>query len=364
MPDPSAQPVVLVTGSEGLIGEAVARRLIGRYHVVGTDRQAPYEGKEDFVGMDLGEDDAVRRGLAEVGERFGRRIASVVHLAAYYDFTGEDSPLYKDVTVEGTRRLLQMLREGGFTVEQFLFSSTMLVHAPARPGGVVTEDSPLDASWAYPKSKVATERVVHEERGDVPAVLLRIAGVYTDWGQQPTLVQQIKRIYERAFTGHFFPGDPHTGQSLVHLDDTADAIARAVERRHLLPKEVPILVGEPEPPTYEQLQDRIGELLWGTDWTTIRIPAPLAQAGAWVQDRLPGVDPFIKPFMIGLADDHYALDVSRAEVLLGWAPQHRLLDVLPTIVGGLRRDPRGWYEANGLEAPAHFPDLPPPRAHA
>ena len=34
------------------------------------------------------------------------RIASVIHLAAYYDTTGEENPKYNAVTVQGTRRLL------------------------------------------------------------------------------------------------------------------------------------------------------------------------------------------------------------------------------------------------------------------
>src|SRR5690606_28985700 len=124
----------------------------------------------------------------------------------------------------------------------------------------------------YPQSKIETEAVIRAERGEIPAVLLRVAGVYTETGQQPTLVQQIRRIYERDLESHLFPGDPRTGQALVHLDDAVDAIARAVERRATLPDEVAIIVGEPEPPTYEQLQDLIGRRLWGHDWTTVRIP--------------------------------------------------------------------------------------------
>ena len=57
----------------------------------------------------------------------GTRIASVIHLAAYYDLSGEPSPLYEQIIVGGTERLLEQLRQ--FQVEQFVFSSTMLVHA-------------------------------------------------------------------------------------------------------------------------------------------------------------------------------------------------------------------------------------------
>ena len=66
-------------------------------------------------------------------DHHGSRIATVVHLAAYYDFLGEPSPKYDQITIEGTRRLLLGLRDG-FQVEQFIFSSTMLVHRPGEPG--------------------------------------------------------------------------------------------------------------------------------------------------------------------------------------------------------------------------------------
>src|SRR5262249_16108878 len=81
-----------------------------------------------------------------------------------------------------------------------------------------------------------------------------------------------------------------------------------------------------------------------------RVPRPLAKVGAWVQSHLPFVeDPFIKPWMIDRADDHYALDISRARRLLGWRPKHALRDALAEIVAALKADPPGWYRANGLE---------------
>jgi uncharacterized membrane protein len=61
--------------------------------------------------------------------------------------------------------------------------------------------------------------------------------------------------------------------------------------------------------------------------------------------------------MIDLASDHYELDVSRAEALLGWRPRHRLVDVLPSICAALTRDPVSWYRENGLTAPAWLVQL-------
>src|SRR5437762_14372585 len=120
-------PIVLVTGGSGFIGHAVIKRLAERYRPVALDRpDAKGAGKrKDFVPVDLGSDESVREALANVRDRFGGRIASVVHLAAYYDISGEPNPLYDKITVQGTRRLIEGLRD--FDVEQFVFASTMLV---------------------------------------------------------------------------------------------------------------------------------------------------------------------------------------------------------------------------------------------
>src|SRR5690606_7038897 len=145
-----------------------------------------------------------------------------VHLAGYYDFTGEPHPLYESVNVKGTRRLLRSLQS--FNVEQFIYASTMLVHAPTEPGIPITEDSPLQPKWAYPQSKLETEEAVINEHGAIPYVLTRIAGVYTDDILPPTLANQIQRIYERQFTSRFFAGDISHGQSFIHIEDLIEAI--------------------------------------------------------------------------------------------------------------------------------------------
>ena len=102
-------------------------------------------------------------------------IQSIIHLAAYYNFSGQESDLYEKLTVEGTRRVLRFARQT--KVRQFLFSSSMLVHKPSEPGLLIAEDSPLEATWAYPQSKIDAERVIEAERGDIPAVALRVAAL-------------------------------------------------------------------------------------------------------------------------------------------------------------------------------------------
>ena len=348
---------VLVTGSSGLIGARTADRLSAEFRVAGLDRPGephPPSSVEN-IPCDLTSDDSVVQALTMVKGRFGSDIAAVVHLAAYFDFSGEPSSKYSEVTVEGTRRLLRALHTLGFRVARFIFSSTMLVHKPCEPGEAITEDWPLDPRWPYPQSKVETERVLEKERGDYPTAVLRIAGVYDDDCDSIPLAHQIERINERHITSKMFPGHISHGQSFLHLEDLVDAIVRVVERRRSLPDQAVMLLGEPEPLTYDELQHRFGRLLHGEEWDTVRIPKMVAKTGAWLQGVTPLLeDPFIKPWMIDFADDHYALDVSRAKAWLDWEPRHSLRDTLPKMIDALKRDPVAWYRAHQLSLPAEL----------
>jgi nucleoside-diphosphate-sugar epimerase len=348
--------IIIVTGSNGRIGDAVMRRLAGQFdHIVGFDRKAPNPPPPGcvHVPVDVTSAESIHEGLAVIREHHGSHVAAVVHLAAYYDFLGAPSPRYEQITVEGTRRLLRGLQELDFTVEQFIFSSTMLVHRPVTPGEFISETSPIEATWAYPASKVRTEQVIAEERGEIPAAVLRIAGVYDDECHSIPLAHQIQRIYERWMTARVYSGSTAHGQSFLHMDDLVDAIEAAIMRRATLPVDVAVVLGEPDPLSYDELQHSLIRLIHGEKWAeTLEIPivlAPFAKLGTWVLNRLPGRDIFLRPWMISRANDHYALDVSLAQSLLGWTPRRTLRGALPLMVEALKADPLAWYAANDLE---------------
>jgi nucleoside-diphosphate-sugar epimerase len=339
---------VIVTGSSGFVGKALVAELAACYEVIGLDRQTSNElpSTATFEKIDLTSERSVRQSFKRIRQRHGSRIASVIHLAAYFDLTGEPNPNYDQVTVRGTERLLRELQS--FEVEQFVFGSSMLVHRPGRPGDLIDENWPLESGLPYRASKFETERLIHEQRGQIPVVYLRPAGVYDDLGHNAFLAQQIARIYEQDPKGHAYPGDLRTGQSFLHLQDLADAVSRLIERRDHLPPELPLLLGEPEVMGYGELQTEIGRLINGERWQTWEIPKALAKAGAWVEEDLLGEDSFIRPWMVDIADDHYAIDISRARDLLGWEPKHSLRETLPRIIAALKADPVAWYRANKL----------------
>ena len=352
---PSNQNVMLITGVSGLIGSKLASKFAGQYQLVGLDVKPPKNSSTPvaFIETDLTKDESTTAALQKIRDQWGPNVASVIHLAAYYDFSGEPSPLYEALTVEGTRRLVQGLHRQNFQVEQFVFSSSLLVMEPDEEGRRISEMSPTQAEWAYPESKLKAEAVIHRERGQIPVVILRLAGVYDEKCHSLPISQQIARIYEKQLESYVFPGDASHGQALVHLVDLADCVAKVVEQRGQLDEESTFLIAEPDVMGYEELQNQLGELIHGTQWPTIRIPKVVAKVGAWVQNKLADEDEktFIKPWMIDLADDHYAAMITQARVKLGWEPQRRLRDTLPAIIDFLKQDPKGFYEENGLPLP-------------
>lgn len=342
---------VMITGSSGLIGSAFLAHVGERCRELCLDSKGPPvvpPKTAHIIPCDLTSDENLHQALDEVRRLGHRRIASVLHLAAYYSFASESSPLYEQVNVRGTERLLHGLRD--FEVEQFIFASTMLVHAPCQPGVRINEDWPLKQKWEYPKSKVTAEQLIVRERGDVPVVLMRIGAVYDDRCHSIPLAQQIRRIYEKRFIGRMLSGDVTHGVAFLHMEDLVRALMLAVEQRKALPQVTTLLIGESETISYDELQRTISRQLYGQEWETYQIPKTLAKLGCRLQTLLPSADPFLKPWMIDLTDDHYAFDISRARTLLGWEPRHSLRTSLPNIINELRLDPVGWYVDNHLRA--------------
>ncbi|WP_337176065.1 NAD(P)-dependent oxidoreductase [Paludisphaera sp.] len=345
---------VIITGGSGLIGSALALALRDRYHVVAFDNAGlphPPPGV-DTMDVDLTSESSVAGALDRVEREQGSRIESVVHLAAYYDFSGRPSPKYGELTVGGTERMLRLLRDRD--VGQFVFASTSLVYGPTEPGRPQAEDAPLAPMWAYPESKAAAELVVQETRGSIPTVIVRIAAVYDEEGHSPPLANHLQRVAERWFIGRFYPGDPAHGQSFVHREDLIDALARVVDRRAQLPPDL-VLNLSAETVAYGDIQHALGLLLHAEDWKTRPVPKVIARAGARFLNALPGSGHFIQPWMINIADDHIELDASRARELLDWDPRRTVRETLPAMVANFRADPETFYRVNKLTPPSRLP---------
>lgn len=340
--------IILVTGSSGRIGERVIARLQKDTQPIGLDligAIAPTPAME-FIYVDLSSDRSVKAAFDRVRYAYGSHITSIVHLAAFYSFEGKNLHLYDAITVKGTERLLNEAQN--FQVDQFIFTSTMLVHNPTDRGVIITEDAPIVGKWHYPASKVRTEHLMAEKHGNIPYVILRIAGCYDDECNCIPISQHLARIYEKQLASYFFPGNSSHGVPYIHFDDLVDLILILIDKRFEIPKDLVLLTAEEDSVSYRDLQTFFGEALHGKKWPMIWIPKFAAKLGAWAQGFLPGPPPFIKPWMVDLADDNYEVSIERAKKVVGWAPKHSLRQTLPKIVENFKKDPIAWYKRHKI----------------
>lgn len=345
--------VVVVTGSSGRIGTRIIHRLAANYQPIGLDfiGITSEEPSMEFVFVDLGSDHSVDKAFERIRYVYGNKIASIIHLAAFYSFTGEHLELYDAITVNGTRRMLNAAKK--FEVEQFIFTSTMLVHEPSRRGVVQNEDSPIKGKWHYPASKVRTEKVIREECGSIPYVIIRIGGCYDEECNCVPISQHMSRIYEKQLASYVFPGNSDNGVPYTHFDDLTDMVMLLLEQRKTVPKELTLLCCEEDSISYRELQTLFGKLLHNNQrWPMIPIPKGIAKFGSLVQNHMPFFPkPFIKPWMVDLADDNYEFSMAKAKSVLNWSPQRKLRDILPVMVENLKADPKRWYKRHKIPLP-------------
>jgi UDP-glucose 4-epimerase len=346
----SDKQVVIVTGSSGRIGTRVIQRLSDAYQPIGMDFIGITSKKPqmEFIYVDLSSDHSVSTAFERIRYAYGNKIASIIHLAAFYSFEGKNLELYDAITVNGTRRLLRETKR--FEVEQFIFTSTMLVHEPTKRGVIQNEDSPIRGKWHYPASKVRTEKVIREESDPIPYVILRIAGCYDEECNCVPISQHISRIYEKQLASFVFPGKSSNGVPYTHFDDFVDMVLLLLERRNSLPKASTFLCCEEDSISYRDLQTAFGKLIHNKGhWPMLWVPKWFAKIGAWLQNLIPfGPKPFIKPWMVDLADDNYEFTMERARSLLGWSPKRSLRATLPQIIENLKANPIAWYRRHGI----------------
>src|SRR5690606_30788994 len=80
--------VVVITGSSGLLGSSLISALAPKYRIVGLDLVPPIHAQfqAEYVFFNLADEKSILAAMERIRYGYGNKIASVIHLAAYYDF--------------------------------------------------------------------------------------------------------------------------------------------------------------------------------------------------------------------------------------------------------------------------------------
>jgi UDP-glucose 4-epimerase len=320
---------IVITGATGNIGTALRRRLsdVGTHQLTGIARRPPVTDGERsgdgtaWVALDLADESSegpLRQAMAGAD--------AVVHLA--WGFQPSHGTDYLErLDIGGSRRVLEAADATG--VRHLVHMSSIGAYSQR------TSMQPVDESWptsgiptlAYSVHKVAVERVLdaYQESGGRMTVTRIRPGIVGQRSAGSALLRYTVPAYLPVLALRHLPVlplDRRIAIPLVHSDDVADAVARALELGaggafHLAA----------DPPA------RPADFGAAFGSATVPFPAPLLRGLAWAtwQARLQPVD----PGWLDLALTVPMLDTSRARRELGWRPTRSGPEVLRELVDGI-----------------------------
>lgn len=351
-PDPRL-PRLLVTGASGFIGRHLLDALKDEWRIVGLARRtqtrsgAPVHPNITWHQVDIG--DAL--GLTKVFRRIKADgpVDVVVHLAAHYDFTGEEHPEYWRTNVDGLRNVLDHCR--ALEPRRFVFSSSTAACAfPAR-GGALNEDSPPDGDHLYARTKAIGERMLAEYADDFPSVIVRFAALFSDWCEYPPLYMFLRTWLSTAWNSRVLGGRGDSSIPYLHVRDGVRFLRTLLARHGRLDPGEVVIASPDGATTHRQLYDAATWLYFEKIRPPFCVPRPLVRPGIRVKDlagRFMTERPFERPWMADYVDLQMTIDASRTRQRLGWAPRERLgiERRLPFLLEHMKGDRVEWTRRN------------------
>lgn len=355
-------PVVVVTGAAGFLGSATVVDLAADHVVVAVDRRAPSEPLRratpgvEWQSLDVADTARVDTCLRRARARHGG-VDVVVHYAAFYHFGADWRPEYDRTNLDGTRNILEAAT--GHGVRRLIFASSVAACLPPTPGQRLNERSPADGTIPYARSKAIGESMVAEHAPRLPAVVLRIGGVFSDWCELAPLSSLIQMWSRRGPAGRIVAGKGKTGVPYIHRASLVATVRACIARREELDAYACLLVCEHRAVLHEELFPVIRRLTFGKSPRPLYVPRRVAGAGlvlAATVGRGVGIRIFEQPWMAQYIDRPWLTDCRYSEQQLQRPPSpgFDLLERMPTMVGNRLRDPQQWELRNQRRLQGHY----------
>jgi nucleoside-diphosphate-sugar epimerase len=348
-----ALPRLLITGASGFIGRHLLEVLKKDFEIIGLARRsqarcgAPFHENISWHMVDIGEPMQLETVFTEI--QADGPVDVVIHLAAHYDFTGEDHPEYYRTNVDGLRNVLENCRR--LAVKHFVFSSSLAACQFPPPGRALDEDSPPDGDHVYARTKAIGERMLAEYADAFPSVIVRFAALFSDWCEYPPLYMFLRTWLSRAWNARILGGRGQSAIPYLHITDAVSFLVRLLARiDDLDPGEV--LIASPDGAvSHEELYLEATQYFFENARPPLRIPGLLAKPGIHLRSfagRFMSEPPFERPWMARYLDKALTTDASRTRGRLGWSPRDRLavLYRMPFLIENLRYDRIEWTHRN------------------
>ncbi len=346
-------PRIIVTGASGFVGRNLLENLKEEFEIIGLGRRsqarcgAPFHPNIQWHQVDIGDAETLKQVFD--GIKADGPVDFVIHLAAHYDFTGEDHPEYYRTNVDGLRNVLENCR--GLKLRRFLFSSSVAACAFPAPGSALTETSPPDGDHVYARTKALGEAMLAEYREDFPSVIVRFAALFSDWCEYPPLYMFLRTWLSRAWNRRILGGRGDSAIPYLHVNDLVGFLVRVLALHEDI-EDGEILIASPDGAvSHEQLFIEATQYYFDHARPPFHMPRVLIKPGIMAQclvGKFLDEKPFERPWMAKYVDKELVVDASRSRERLNWFPRRRLdiLYRLPFLIENFKYDRIEWTRRN------------------
>lgn len=346
---------IVITGSSGYLGSALCADLSRDHHVVGVDRRPPSPAlrqalpQATWVHLDISDGRAVSDALGSIARAQGG-IDCVIHFAAYYHYGRGWRREYDIHNIQGTRNVIAAACRAG--AGRIIFAASIAALVPPPPGEVLTEDAGDMADFPYCRSKALGERLCAERVEELPAVVMRIGGVFSDWCELPPLYSLIRLWSRRGPIGRCIPGLGKTGFPYIHRDELVLFVRRVIEKNHTLGRHEVLFASEDGCTCHEDLFPLIRRLGGRRDCEhPLHVHPALAALFLYLKLAANGLlfrQTYEQPWMLTYADRPLRVDTSYTRARLDWKPrdEYCILNRLPALMANFRSRRRHWQARN------------------
>ena len=347
------KPGIIITGATGFLGNRLVKKLHKDYRIFAIALRSPRdvsapEGHElQWFQVHIGNMDRLLAVFNHIREMGGAEI--LLHLAAYYDFTGVDHPEYEQTNVIGTRNVLEL--SVPLKLQRFIFTSSVAACPFPEPGKTVTEDTPPLAPVPYAQSKRKGEEMMHHIKDRIPSCILRLAAIFSDWSEYQPLDVLLRTWCSNRWDARILAGRGKTAIPYLHAKDLLSFFLSVIKRSNTL-NPMEILQASPDgSTTHLELYRETTRNFFKSTRFPIHVPKSLARSGLLLREKMgqrTGNMPFERSWMADYIDLRLDIDASRTRNRMDWMPQKSLhiLKRIPYMVQNMQNHPDEWERRN------------------
>ena len=304
---------IALTGASGYTGGHILKRLLARGDAVkALVREASItpeleaSGAEIVTGI-LGNADDARRLVGGCD--------AVMHVAAVYRTAGHPDSYYREINVEGTRKLL--LAAAAARVGRFVHTSTVGVHGDVK-NPPADENAPISPSDIYQETKAEADAMAREfgRTHKIEVAIVRPGAIY---GPGETRLLKVFRGIARGRYAVVGTGKPH--YHLVYIDDLVDGFLLALDRPEAAGET--FIIAGPRSLSQDDLAREVAQATGGSVWP-FHIPAwPIQRLGDLVEAIcVPlGIEPPIHRRRVDFWVKNRSFSIEKARRVLGYDPK-------------------------------------------